>query len=117
MPLTISKLNEIRKPLVVTFEGETVNLTYRPWAYTPDLERDVMTLFDKRLLGGAGAGYVAALVTDWDVLAEDEGKPVALAPDVLQTLPSRFLWAVVDAIREDMEGKPESEKPKSSFTD
>lgn len=83
-------------------EGDVLNVTYRPAAYTPEFEAKVnegMDAGDRQVL----ARMVSEIVTDWD-LFEDQAqrRKVPLTVERLHSLPMIVITPVMEAIGEDL---------------
>lgn len=83
-------------------EGDTLNVTYRPGAYTPEFEQkaqDGINAGDRDSLGR----MVADIVTDWDLYEDAAQKvKVPLTVDRLRTVPMVVLAPVMEAIGGDL---------------
>lgn len=122
MPISITDLQRGSRTFTVTYEGDEVKVTYNPGHYTPELEelfveeRHLGRSAIRLLVGGTRQVpdgqtkegkpkfreyHIPGVLLSWDVL-DTEGKPIAPTEEFLARLPSRFLWAVVNGLREDM---------------
>jgi hypothetical protein len=104
MPVTLSHLKKNRKPLEVPFEGDKVNLVYKPGEVTPALGQEMVD--DSNKMPAVMA--LARVLESWDV--EDDSQPkgaddhfpvLPIEDAVLAGLPSHFLNALLRAIYED----------------
>ena len=98
MPITLAHLKRNTRTLAVEFAGETVTCTYSPGEITPSLG---LELADEGLQLPV-VHALQRLLKSWDVLDDDSMLPVPVAEDVLQSLPTEFLNAVLRAIMQDV---------------
>lgn len=104
MPIRISDLRKETRPASFEWEGETVNLKYRPGAVTAQMQMSaagIATVGDNaEMVVEYVGGYIEAmalLVAEWDVLGED-GKPLPITVETMETLTLPFLFAMFGAI-------------------
>lgn len=104
MPIKIADLRKETRPVSMEWEGETVNLKYRPGAVTAQMQMSaagIATVGDKADLIVEYVGdYVesmALLIAEWDVMGEDS-KPLPITVDNLRQMTLPFLFAIFGAI-------------------
>ncbi len=90
-------------PLAVDFNGEKLNLTYRPGAYTPTFEAQCLVAArdeDKDRL----SQMLTELIVSWDLTNEVDGVEVPVPTDVqsLRGLPYEILSECITAIVRDL---------------
>ncbi len=94
MPVRVDELINKRKRISVEWEGEKVNVTFRPFT----------RLMQERATadGGRFGLYeeLEALIVDWDVT--ENGKPYPTTVERLKELPLGFLIAVDQAINAEL---------------
>jgi len=104
MPIKLSEMGAKQKTATVSYLGETVNIVYRPAVITPRHEAQLSEQSGQKAIEGLVAQLVE-IVVSWDVLGAD-GKPLKPTTELLMEMPSNFLLAVMDAIREDSAPNP-----------
>lgn len=98
MAIRLSARRAIVKPLAIDVDGETLNVQYRPGAFTPEFDRSARQLeTSSDPETGLGAMF-CSVVASWD-LEGDDGQPVPLTPESLMTVPTDILIAVLGAMR------------------
>ncbi len=93
MPISLGELQNNTRSLVVDYDGEKVQVVYRPGVITP----------------GSGTEFAAQgvveqlerLLVSWDI-TDDKGKALPVSTELLNQLPGRFLAHVADAVSGDM---------------
>ena len=110
MPISLSKVQERRKPLKVDLgDGDILNIVYRPAAYTADFEAaisDAAKDGDRSVIGRA----VEALVEEWDVYEDDaQSIKFPIEAEAIGRLPLVVLRPMLDAIGADMRPKAKNE--------
>ena len=98
MPYIPSKRKQQTKVITVDFEGEPVQVAYRPAAMTPrfvNLIQSVQTDIESI------ADIIQRVIVWWDVL-DEEGNRLAPTPENTLEFDLTFLSAVVNAVVEDM---------------
>lgn len=80
---------------------ETLNVVYRPSAYTANSELELNQLRDSNWKSEMGLRFVEMLVVSWD-LEDDDGNPFPINTQSLADLPSSFIGRVVGGIGDDM---------------
>lgn len=104
MPIRISDLRKETRSVSFEWEGETVNLKYRPGAVTAQMQMSaagIATLGDNAGLVVEYLGnYIesmASLIAEWDVLGED-GTPIPISVETMELLTLPFIFAMFGAI-------------------
>jgi hypothetical protein len=108
MSVRISDLLADERTVPMEVGAETVRVTYRPSAYTPQLEEDLRALNESKRTGAGLAHLLATTLVGWEVV-DDTGAPYPTTEAALMALPTRFLWQVLAAINADLsvpEGDP-----------
>ncbi len=117
--MDVGKYKAVTKPLVVEFEGDVINIAYRPNVFSLGLQR--------RLVEAQKAGDVKALteqmtafIASWDL--EEEGQQIPLTAEGIERVPADVLKAIDDAIAaallpSDEEKKGSSEPSPSQQAD
>lgn len=97
MPIEIGHLINKRKPLAVAWQGETVNIVYRP--YTLGIGQEI-----RDALAKGNRSYVVEemerLLIEWDIT--DQGQPVPINQETLSMLPLELLNAISQAMLDEM---------------
>jgi len=88
-----------RQHLSIKFGSDTLNVVY-------DLTKAVKIThsFPKQISGISGefiAVFLSTVINSWD-LTDDNNRPVPLSKDALLQLPFDFIYAVCDALVEDV---------------
>lgn len=93
--MDVGKYKAVTKPLTFEFEGEVINLTYRPNVYTLGLQR--------RLVESQSEGDIDTLtsqmvefIASWDLTEDDE--PLPLTKEGIEKVPLMVLKALDEAI-------------------
>ncbi len=98
MPIRVADMARNERTMEVEFLDETARVTYRPLAYTPELE----AALDEA--GARASGriikFLEAVLISWEVLDED-GQELPPTKEVMEKLPLDFLSAVSNAITKD----------------
>lgn len=108
MPIQLADLMRNQRTVTVDFHGETLDVTYRPGAMTPDLGSRAAADRNAPI-----ALILSELVSRWDLYEQDaEGNQirVPLTYERLRLLPTQFLVAVQRAINADSYGTEETSK-------
>lgn len=111
MPIKLHELTENEATCQAEFMGETASVTYRPAAYTPELEEEIRECTNEDLPSNSLAVLLSEVLISWEVLDEN-GDKIPPEYENLRKMPTRFLAAVVRAINEDQ--NPEEEDRKNS---
>lgn len=93
MPISLAELQSNLRTLVIDYDGEKVQVVYRPGILTPATNDD----FAKQSV----VEQLETLLVSWDVL-DDKGKPLPVTTDLLNQLPGRFLAHIAAEISGDM---------------
>jgi hypothetical protein len=97
MPIEIGHLISKRKPLVVEWEGERVNLAYRPYTLAiGQAITDALREGDRTYV----VEEMERLLIEWDIT--EEGEPLPIDAESLGRLPLELLNAISRAILEEM---------------
>ena len=109
MPIRLIDLKKDRRTCIVTWEGETAEIVYRPSAYTPETEDEMRQAFESGRPANGLAMILASTLVEWDILDEDGNKlPPTL--ELMRKLSNGFLVAVSNAIVEDQNTEREDRK-------
>jgi hypothetical protein len=109
MAIRLADLTANERSCVVTFDGETAEVHYRPSAYTPRLEGDFARVLQNGTPGNAIASLLAGVLLSWDVLGAD-GQALDVTVETMVEMPTRFLSTVMEQITEDMSTEREARK-------
>ncbi len=112
--MKLSSITRSTKTFTMEFDGESLEVTYRPGALTDALSDE----YDKREeaaktseeKGAALAYFLSQVLVEWDV-QDDHGKKIAPTEKFIATLPPRFRWRVFNAIYEDLYPKARNDAP------
>lgn len=98
MSIKLAALSGVTAHTQFPFQGETVNIEYRPNYMTPEREA---VLSAAEASGGADGfiDLVVGMLVSWDVL-DDSGTPLPVTTEVVRTLPFSFLTAALTAAGE-----------------
>lgn len=108
MGMSLSKVREKTATCTVLWEGETVDVGYRPAAVTPALLNSVQEAAKEANIDVI-ALMMEPMLAWWDVL-DDDGQRLPTTADVINQMPLSFTMAVLTATQEamspsDAEGK------------
>lgn len=106
MSLNLSDLRKNERTITVEIGSQSFDVTYRPFAMTPEREAELDSLEDSP--GEWFLQFFCDVVSDWDVRTSDKGKKVPITPDGLQQVPSGVLRSVMNAVGEDRRVDPPS---------
>jgi hypothetical protein len=99
MSLTLNGLRNNRQVLTVQYAGETVEFTYQPGAVTPALGA---LLADPENTQPLVTALISAL-DSWNLIDDETGRPAIISPELLETLPTKFLNLLLSAIYRDIQ--------------
>lgn len=102
--MRLSQILSETKVVSVSISGDTLAVTYRPQAVTPEMV-DRMNGANSAP-GDAIASTVVDLVHEWD-LTDDNGKSYPITLETVRKLPVSFLSAVTQAITTDINPNPQ----------
>jgi hypothetical protein len=109
MPITLQDLRREERTITLDYNGDELEITYKPSALTPEMEETIRTATEReRPLSGI-AQVVSMLVVDWEVLDEN-GNHIFPDLEFCMTLPNEFLSAVLVAVIEDNRAGREERK-------
>lgn len=94
MPITLSDLVSKTRQIVVKYDGEDVAITYAPGKLTPASVNAQEGRQNLEIV-------LAETLLAWDVL-DEKGKPLPVTQETLSAMPTRFLWALIDGVNEDI---------------
>lgn len=100
-----SKTRELPKP--VEYEGQQLNVTYKPAVITTEFAADMKHAEDKQDVNGMARG-AGLMISDWDMTYEGE----YLKPnnELLRQLPLGLLGAIFQAVMNDVTAGEETKK-------
>ena len=116
MPFSLSKYRNVTKLVQVDFDGEIINVTYRPGEVTParltNLRREQQEAVDRGepLPEGEAWARNLSMIEKWDIMGDDG--PLPLTPEVLEEIPTVILKTIYQAVLEDT--RPTEERSKRS---
>lgn len=114
MPVTLSDLQQDERELDVAIGENTLHIAYRPSGITPVLEEKLRETREDERGGKMLVEMLAAILTGWDLLPEPDAAPLPIDEKTLQTLPTRFLVSLVEAITEDSNADPTKSKASAA---
>jgi len=100
MSLSLRDLMQDERYITLEIGEGTVEIHYRPSAFTPVVEDEMQRLIETNRPGNGLARMLAGIVIDWDVLDEN-GQPLEPTVENLRRLPVAFLTRVTNAINRD----------------
>lgn len=100
MAMTLSKVKAKEAEASVLWDGETVDLGYKPGEVTPSLLEAVQTAAQAGDLEVIGT-LLEPVLAWWDVL-DDDGKRLPTDRDTIKIMPLGFLLEVLDKVQEAM---------------
>jgi hypothetical protein len=109
MPIKLSDLAKDLRTCTVEYEGETAEVTYKPSAYTPQVEDNLQTAMETGRPSNAIARLLDGVVTAWEVL-DEEGTEIPPVFENMKTMPSAFLTTVANTITRDMQSERDDRK-------
>lgn len=108
MAMKLKDRHKITKVVTVEYDGEAVDVTYRPAMITNQTNVDARTSDANSF----NAEWISRVVAEWDVIDED-GSKFAPTVDNARRMESLFLQAVIVAIYGDM--RPNGTSGNGSF--
>jgi hypothetical protein len=112
--MDLAKYTAVTKPLVINFEGEVLNITYRPNIYTLGFARELGEALESKDFD-LQAETFARLIASWDLyLNETEVVPLTAAG--IQQVPIQVLSAIDGAIAEAVRPSEDEKKGSSEPT-
>lgn len=109
MAITIGDLTRDVRTIEIEWDGETMQLTYRPGAYTPEVESQFVNQMVSSLPGNAFAEMLAKLIVNWEMLDEN-GNEIPHDAATLKGIYTAFLTHVFKEISTDMQAAREDRK-------
>lgn len=101
MPIKLSDLAAKQRHLTVDLgDGMSVTVSYKPHALTLADEQELMEAQGTATATHLIAERLCRVLTIWDVM-DDDDTPLPITPEVMGTLPGKFLADILTAIRED----------------
>ncbi len=97
MPIKLSQLRSKTKTIPVLFDGESVLVSYRLNAVTPEF----LDMISGPLNGETVCHAIEQVIDDWDVL-DEAGQHLPATYAVMRSLPLVFLQIVMEAISDDV---------------
>lgn len=120
MAASIASITAKRATIVIPIDpsdpdSDTVSVTYKPKAYTRQMEREMNALTPESENQLAGAAYTIGvfqrMVTKWDLkYSADDADPIPLTDEGLETVPVEILTGILEAIGNDQKPDPKAEK-------
>ena len=90
MPVKVSDLVKNERTVSLDFDGDTLNIRYRPNSLTVGIERRLAAAEGGEETIDAGLEALLALIVEWDLLGED-GKPLPVTKEQMEALPGVVL--------------------------
>lgn len=114
MGISFNDLTRDERTIVVVlkengFDGEEVEITYRPSVYTPRQESRTAKMMKDNIPLSALAESLAETLVRWDVL-DVNGKEINVSLDEMNKTPGWFLITISEAIGADMQARREEIK-------
>lgn len=108
MGMTLSKVQAKERTVTVLWDGETVDVGYRPAAVTPALLSTVQEAAEASNLDVIGM-MMEPMLAWWDVL-DDDGNRLPTSAEVIRIIPLAFTMEVLKVVQDamapsDSEGK------------
>lgn len=108
MSIRLSDIKANIRKVTFDYEGNEVNIEYKPSAVTPSLQSKIVKMDKNDSMNMVDA--IAVMLVGWDVLG-DNGKPIAITTATLGALPIKFVAQITQTVFEDMQpGTPEEKK-------
>lgn len=107
MAMTLSKVQEKESTVTVLWDGETVDVGYRPGAVTAALLEKVQHAANDNDMGVIGILFTQMLAW-WDVL-DDQGERIPVTPENVSQVPLDFAMNVLQTVQGAM--RPPASKP------
>lgn len=101
MPIRLTDLQRDEREFEFEFNGETMQVTYQPSAYTPATEDEMQAAFESGRPANGLARILSHVILDWELMDGEERLPVEIA--VLTRLPNEFLVALSNAVVADQQ--------------
>lgn len=101
MAIKLHQLNEERAEVVIPVGDDTLEVSFRPGAFTPA----AISKLEQAEAGGAGTGELVKLLSDaiveWGLL-DEKGDQIPVTVDALSSLPIRIVRQISEAISGEM---------------
>lgn len=107
MPITLADIAVDRRELSIPIGDGVLNIVYNLAGLTPQVEAQFRRAAQEQQNGEALVAFLTPLLLSWDLLGED-GQPLPVTAEILQTLPLAFLARLVEAIGADIAPNPTS---------
>lgn len=107
MPITLAEIAVDRRELSIPIGNGVLNIAYNLAGLTPQVEAQFRRAAREDRNGEALVTFLQPLLLSWDLLGED-GQPLPITEETLQTLPLAFLAQLVEAIGADTAPNPTS---------
>lgn len=108
MTIRLSDIRADVRTVSFVYDGNDVNIQYKPSAITPVLQSKILKLDTNDSMNMVDV--IVNVIVGWDVL-DDKGKPIAITTATLGALPIGFVGQIVTSVFTDMQpGTPEEKK-------
>ncbi len=107
--IRLSDLQRDERTCTVEFEGESAEVTYRPSAYTPEIEDQLQTAMESNRPSNGIARWLAGIVVHWEVMDEN-GEEIPPTFENMRRMSSTFLTTVINTITDDIQVRREDRK-------
>lgn len=107
MAMTLSKVQDKTTTTTVLWDGETVDVGYRPGMVTAALLEQVQAAAARDDMGVIGVLF-SKMLAWWDVL-DDDGERIPVTAEAVSQVPLDFAMAVLKAVQGTM--RPPESKP------
>ena len=100
-----SKTRKLPDP--VEYEGQKLNVTYKPAVITTEFASDMKQAEDDQDANGMAKG-AHLMLTDWDMT--NQGDPIEISLELLRQLPLGLLGAIFQAVMNDVSAGESTKK-------
>ncbi len=112
MALKLSNLTRESVTSIWNFQGEQIKLTYSPSRWTGETEDRISEIEERGRPVEAMVEVILSMVTEWEGIEDDDGKPAELTRENLNKVPAVFLGEMLTFLR--TANRPASEEGKAS---
>lgn len=108
---SLAKLTAQRVTIQVPIDDETVSVTYRPRAYSEELEEALRAAQDDERGAAMVREAFAAIVESWDLRWDEaDPEPIPVTREGLRAVPSEVLGALLAKIGDDRAPDPKAKR-------
>lgn len=109
MPIRLSDLEKDHRTCTFSVGEEKAQITYRPSAYTPELESSIMDEMDQTRLGKMLAELLSKILIEWEIV-DDQGNMIPPTKENLMKFPVTVLSQIMDTVGSDLQSSGETKK-------